>query len=78
MKIIKPFLSGVQFSLGIVATVGLVGISLAAWNATMPSASPGSPLTSTGWNAVVDNVNDLNSRLTNLTNKNVGSVITRW
>lgn len=71
MKILKPFLSGVQFSLGIVATIGLVGISLAAWNATMPSASPGSPLTSTGWNAVVDNVNDLNGRLTNLTNKNV-------
>lgn len=66
------------FSTGAIAAICLAGISFAAWNAAMPTASPGSVLTSTGWNAVVESVNDLNNRLTGVTTKNVGSVITRW
>lgn len=66
------------FSAGAIAAVCLAGIAFATWNAAMPTATPGSVLTSTGWNAIVDNVNDLNNRLTGVSTKNVGSVITRW
>lgn len=39
---------------------------MAAWNAAMETVEPGDFLTASGWNAVVDNVNDLQSRVSGL------------
>lgn len=66
------------FSAGMLATAIFAGVALAAWNSTMSGATPGSALTASGWNAVIDNITDLNTRLTNLSGKNVGSTFTYW
>ncbi|MFB0965122.1 MAG: hypothetical protein QMC36_05560 [Patescibacteria group bacterium] len=62
----SPFKNGVLFASGIVAALGAVSIGFAAWNAAMSPAVSGNKITSAAWNAIVDNVNDLNTRVTAL------------
>lgn len=44
----------------------------------MPTATTGAPLTASGWNAVVENVNDLDARVATALSSPGGSTITRW
>lgn len=54
----KSVYSGVVFF----GTVVVLSVGYAVWNSTMSSVTSGSSLTAGGWNALVDNINDLNSR----------------
>lgn len=54
----KPFYSGVVFF----STVAVLSLAYAAWDGTMSSVISGAGLSSSNWNAIVNNVNDLNER----------------
>jgi hypothetical protein len=58
----RPITAGIAFF----STVCVLSVGYAAWNASMPTATSGGTLTATGWNAVVGNVDDLNTRVTGL------------
>lgn len=40
----------------------VLSVGYAIWNSAMGSVNSGSPLTANGWNALVDNITDLNNR----------------
>ncbi len=58
----KPLYSGVIFF----GTLVVLSIGYATWNTTMGSVGGGDSVSSIKWNAFVDNINDLNTRITNL------------
>lgn len=78
MKIHASFANGALFSVGALSVLVCVGAAFAAWNASMPEAVTGAPLTASGWNAVIANVSDLDTRMTTALSKPGGSTITRW
>jgi len=43
-------------------TLIVLSVGYSAWNAAMSKVSPGNPLSAAGWNALVDNIADLDSR----------------
>lgn len=43
-------------------TLVVLSAGYAAWNGAMGQVTTGSPLSANGWNALVDNIADLNSR----------------
>ncbi len=43
-------------------TIMILSIGYATWNSTMGKVSVGNPLSASGWNALVDNIGDLDSR----------------
>lgn len=59
----KPFLLSLVFF----GTLAILTVGYAAWNSplTMITAESWSGLTANGWNALVNNINDLNTRLSN-------------
>lgn len=61
-SVFRPIQNGALFATGFAATLGAIAVGFAAWNASMANVQPGDALTSTGWNAVVSNVLDLDSR----------------
>lgn len=54
----KPLYSALIFF----GTLIVLSIGYAAWNTAMSKVTSGSLLTSAGWNALVDNIADLDSR----------------
>lgn len=78
MKIHASFANGALFSVGALSVLACAGVVFAAWNAAMSEAVTGDPLTASGWNAVVANVNDLDARMTTALSRPGGSTITRW
>ncbi len=61
-SVFHPLKNGALFAVGFAATLGAIAVGLAAWNASMANVQSGDALTSTGWNAIVSNVLDLDSR----------------
>lgn len=59
-----PFLNGFLAWTGFLASIFVFWLALAAWNSAMQTAAPGATLTSTGWNAMVSNLSDLDTRTT--------------
>ena len=43
-------------------TIMILSIGYATWNSTMGKVNTGNPLSASGWNALVDNISDLDSR----------------
>lgn len=54
----KPLYSALVFF----GTLIVLSVGYAAWNAAMSKVTAGNPLTATAWNALVDNIADLDSR----------------
>lgn len=62
----SPFKNGFLAATGFITAFVAAGGAFAAWNAAMSSATTGGTLTADNWNAVVDNINDLNTRVAGL------------
>ena len=43
-------------------TIMVLSVGYATWNSTMSQVTSGNPLSASGWNALVDNIEDLDSR----------------
>ncbi len=43
-------------------TIMVLSVGYATWNSTMGKVTTGNPLSASGWNALVDNIGDLDSR----------------
>jgi hypothetical protein len=61
----KSMYSGLVFF----GTVILLSVGYSSWNATMSTVGSGSGLTANGWNALVNNITDLDTRVTGLTSR---------
>ncbi|MDD5377358.1 MAG: hypothetical protein PHH16_04580 [Candidatus Gracilibacteria bacterium] len=62
----QSLVNGIVFGFSVFFTVSILSVGYAAWNGSMSKVGSGSGLTANGWNAIVDNINDLNTRLSSL------------
>ncbi|MFB0964213.1 MAG: hypothetical protein QMC36_00640 [Patescibacteria group bacterium] len=62
MRTPSPFRKPAIAAFAFFGTFLTLSLGYAAWDGTMASVTSGSPLSASNWNAIVNNVNQLNDR----------------